>query len=70
MQDRTVVYFTDRGQWRAWLAEHFETETEVWFVFPTIRSGEKGVSYNDAVEEASVSDGLTAWPEPLMKTTS
>lgn len=52
MQDRTVVYFTDRVQWRAWLAEHFETETEVWFVFPTIRSGEKGVSYNDAVEEA------------------
>ena len=52
MQDRTVVYFTDRGQWRTWLAEHFETETEVWFVFPTTRSGEKGISYNDAVEEA------------------
>ena len=31
---------------------HFETEDEIWFVFPTVGSGEKGVSYNDAVEEA------------------
>ena len=42
----------DRREWRAWLAEHFEAEDEVWFVFPTIASGEKSVSYNDAVEEA------------------
>ena len=42
----------DRREWRAWLAEHFETESEIWFVFPTKASGEPGVSYNDAVEEA------------------
>ena len=42
----------DRHQWRQWLSGHFETEDEVWFVFPTKSSGEKGVSYNDAVEEA------------------
>ncbi|MBR0538029.1 MAG: YdeI/OmpD-associated family protein [Clostridia bacterium] len=43
---------THRQQWRDWLSEHFETETEVWFVFPSKNAGEAGVSYNDAVEEA------------------
>ena len=43
---------SDRQSWRAWLAEHFETETEIWFVFPTKDTGEQSVSYNDAVEEA------------------
>ena len=52
MADKQTVYFTDRAQWRSWLAEHFETEKEIWFVFPSADSGETGVSYNDAVEEA------------------
>ena len=52
MKERKIVYCTDRLQWREWLSEHFETENEVWFVFPSVDSGEKGVSYNDAVEEA------------------
>ena len=29
-----------------------ETESEVWFVFPMKESGDKALSYNDAVEEA------------------
>ena len=32
--------------------EHYDTENEIWFVFPTKASGEKALSYNDAVEEA------------------
>ena len=32
--------------------EHFESETEVWFVFPSKAAKEEGVLYNDAVEEA------------------
>jgi Uncharacterized protein conserved in bacteria len=47
-----TFYATDRAQWRKWLEEHFESEQEIWFVFPTLASGEAGVSYNDAVEEA------------------
>ena len=50
--EKNIFACTDRRQWRDWLAAHFESETEVWFVFPTVGSGEKGVSYNDAVEEA------------------
>ena len=52
MTDKNIVFFSSREDWRGWLAEHFETEDEVWFVFPTVSSGEDGVSYNDAVEEA------------------
>ena len=47
-----TIYCTDRQQWREWLSKHFETEQEIWFVFPSVDSGELGVSYNDAVEEA------------------
>ena len=52
MEGSVVFRCADRGEWRKWLGEHFESCGEVWFVFPTKASGEKGVSYNDAVEEA------------------
>ena len=52
MNEKKHVYFTYRLEWRKWLSDHFETESEIWFVFPSAGSGEKGVSYNDAVEEA------------------
>ena len=47
-----TVYTSDRAEWRAYLAEHFESSSEIWFVFPMKASGEKSLSYNDAVEEA------------------
>ena len=47
-----TFYTADREVWRAWLAAHFETKKEIWFVFPMKASGEKSLSYNDAVEEA------------------
>ena len=47
-----IVRCADRSEWRRWLSENFETGTEAWFVFPTKDSGETGVTYNDAVEEA------------------
>lgn len=43
---------SDRAEWRQWLNEHFETEKEIWFVFPSKAAGEQSISYNDAVEEA------------------
>lgn len=42
----------ERSEWRAYLAAHFESANEVWFVFPVQGSSEKSLSYNDAVEEA------------------
>jgi len=41
-----------REQWRKWLSDNFESEFEIWFVFPSKASREQSISYNDAVEEA------------------
>lgn len=48
-----ITFYTgDRAEWRKYLEENFRTADEIWFVFPTKDSGEKILSYNDAVEEA------------------
>ena len=47
-----TFYPNDRSEWRNYLAGHFETSKEIWFVFPLKESGEQSLSYNDAVEEA------------------
>lgn len=52
MSEVRLFRCTDRREWREWLSKNFETCDEIWFVFPSKTSGEKGVSYNDAVEEA------------------
>lgn len=49
---KRIFYAATRKEWRAWLAAHYESESDVWFVFPEKSAGEPGVSYNDAVEEA------------------
>ena len=50
--EKNIVYFHHREEWRNWLNTHFKSEKEVWFTFPTVDSGEEGITYNDAVEEA------------------
>lgn len=52
MSEMKTFSCSERQQWRDWLSAHFETEKEIWFVFPLKDSGEKSISYNDAVEEA------------------
>ncbi len=47
-----TFYTAERSVWRKYLEDHFETAREIWFVFPMKESGEKSLSYNDAVEEA------------------
>lgn len=47
-----VFYSSDRNEWRRYLEARFETEKEIWFVFPMKGSGEESMLYNDAVEEA------------------
>lgn len=46
------LHCNSRKMWRDWLSSHFETEKEIWLVLPLKASGETGVTYNDAVEEA------------------
>jgi len=45
-------YVTDRNAWRAWLAENYDKEREVWLIYPKKASGKPRILYNDAVEEA------------------
>ena len=47
-----TFYTSERSEWRSYLADHFDSFSEIWFVFPMKGSGEKSLSYNDAVEEA------------------
>lgn len=47
-----IKYFENRGDWRKWLTDNFDTANEIWFVFPYKSAEEKSVLYNDAVEEA------------------
>ena len=49
---KKTEYFIDRQKWREWLSENYAKEKEIWLVFPAKSSGEKSVSYNDAIEEA------------------
>lgn len=47
-----TLYFSDREDWRAWLAENFDREKEIWLIYPSRDSGKPRLPYNDAVEEA------------------
>jgi uncharacterized protein YdeI (YjbR/CyaY-like superfamily) len=52
MRKPNTLYITDRTKWRDWLEKYFDTENEIWLVFPKKSSGKPRISYNDAVEEA------------------
>ncbi len=39
-------------QWRKWLADHHESESEVWLIFHKQRTGVASIDYMDSVDEA------------------
>ena len=49
---KTIFYSDDRNEWRKWLEENFETAEEMTVAFPSKDPVNKGITYNDAVEEA------------------
>lgn len=52
MKITETVYFSERKQWRQFLAENHDKLTEIWLIYPQKGSDEPGILYNDAVEEA------------------
>jgi uncharacterized protein YdeI (YjbR/CyaY-like superfamily) len=40
------------AQWRAWLAEHHDSESEVWLIFQKRHTGRPTIAYEDGVDEA------------------
>jgi uncharacterized protein YdeI (YjbR/CyaY-like superfamily) len=47
-----ILEVANSKDWRAWLAKHHQTETEIWLVFYKKGSGKPRISYNQAVMEA------------------
>jgi uncharacterized protein YdeI (YjbR/CyaY-like superfamily) len=47
-----TLYVKTRDQWRAWLASHYQSETEIWLVYYKKHSGQPRIPYEHAVEEA------------------
>jgi len=44
--------FRTAAEWRAWLAEHHETATEIWLIYYKKGSSKKSLTYLEALEEA------------------
>ncbi|MBI3262721.1 MAG: YdeI/OmpD-associated family protein [Acidobacteria bacterium] len=50
-------------QWRKWLVEHHDSESEVWLVFYKVHTGRRSIAYSDAVDEAL----CFGWVDSLVK---
>jgi len=51
------------AEWRLWLADHHDSESEVWLVFRKRHTGEASIAYEDAVYEAL----CFGWVDSLIK---
>ena len=58
-----MLYVATREQWRAWLAQHYESETEIWLIYYKKHSGQPRIPYHHAVEEAL----CFGWVDSLVK---
>ena len=47
-----TLHVQDRLQWREWLMENRDKETEIWLILPKKSSGKQRIPYADTVEEA------------------
>src|SRR6266700_3405159 len=50
-------------QWRQWLADHNDSESEVWLVFHKVHTGVASIDYKDALDEAL----CFGWVDSLVK---
>jgi len=50
-------------QWREWLANHYDSESEVWLIFHKQHTGVVSIDYQDALDEAL----CFGWVDSLIK---
>ena len=50
-------------QWREWLAEHHDSESEVWLIFHKLHANVVAIAYQDALDEAL----CFGWVDSLVK---
>src|SRR5881397_1029697 len=48
----TTLEVQSRQEWRTWLNEHHDSQSEIWLVFRKRYTGVPSLSYEDAVAEA------------------
>jgi uncharacterized protein YdeI (YjbR/CyaY-like superfamily) len=41
-----------RREWRKWLGEHHDSDSEIWLIFHKRHTGVRALTYDDAIEEA------------------
>ena len=65
MRSKALKTFDARTheQWGKWLADHHDSESEVWLVFHKRHSGRASIAYEDAVDEAL----CFGWVDSLIK---
>ena len=51
------------GEWRTWLTEHHDSESEIWLVFHKQHTGVASIDYKDALDEAL----CFGWIDSLVK---
>ena len=49
---QNILHITTPAEWRKWLQEHYNQESEAWLVYAKKATGKPRIVYNDAVEEA------------------
>jgi len=47
-----TLYVKNRDEWSAWLAKHYESQTEVWLIYYKKHTGKPRIPYDHAVEVA------------------
>ena len=52
MENKTLLYFKKRSEWRKWLEKNHKSVNEVWLIYYKKHTGKKRIPYDDAVEEA------------------
>jgi len=50
-------------QWREWITEHHDSESEVWLIFHKLHTGMASIAYKDALDEAL----CFGWVDSLVK---
>jgi uncharacterized protein YdeI (YjbR/CyaY-like superfamily) len=52
MDNRKLLTFTDRSEWRAWLRSHYSESPEAWLVIYKKGAPQRSLSLDEAIEEA------------------
>jgi uncharacterized protein YdeI (YjbR/CyaY-like superfamily) len=52
MKMQATLYAQTRQEWRDWLEQHYQSESEVWLIFYKAHTKMPCISYDESVEEA------------------